>query len=64
MKKIDYVIVITNFLDPEGHQYPISVSKMTVILLKGWIFHIGGVALGRVCACSLLCRLVFLYIDL
>ena len=35
--KIDYVIVIKNFLNRKGHQDPISGSKVTVILLKGWI---------------------------
>ena len=35
--KIDYVIVIKNFLNPEGHQNPISGSKVTAILLKGLI---------------------------
>ena len=55
---IDYVIVIKTFLNPEGHQNPISGSKVTVILLKGWILPIGGVASGRVCACSLRSRLV------
>ena len=38
---------------------PISCSKVTVILLKGWILPIGGVALGKVGACSLRSRLVF-----
>ena len=38
--KIDYVIVIKTFLNPEGHQNRISGSK--VILLKGWILPIGG----------------------
>ena len=33
--KIDYVIVIKNFLYPKGHTNPISGSKVTVILLKG-----------------------------
>ena len=49
-------IVIKNFLNPEEHQNPISGSKVTAILLKGLILPIGGVASGRVCACS---RLVF-----
>ena len=31
-----------------------------VILLNGWILPIGGVASGRVCACSLRSRLFFL----
>ena len=34
-------------------------SKVTAILLKGWIWPIGGVASRRVCACSLRSRLVF-----
>ena len=56
--KIDYVIVMKNFLNLEGHQNPISGSEVTAIFLKGWIW-LGGVALGRVCACSLHRRLVF-----
>ena len=40
--KIDYVIVITTFLNPKGHQNPINGSKVTAILLKGWISPIGG----------------------
>ena len=57
--KIDYVIVINR----EGHQNPISFLKVTVILLKGCILPIGGVAPGRVCACSMRSRLVFKYND-
>ena len=56
--KIYYVMVIKNFLNPEGQQYPISGSKVTAILLKGWILPIGGASLGRVCVCSLRIRLV------
>ena len=51
--------MIKNFLYPEGHQNWISGSKVTTILGKGWILPI-GVALGRVCDCSLRSRLVFL----
>ena len=40
--KIDYVIVIKNFLIPEGNQNPIIGSKVTDILLKGRILHFGG----------------------
>ena len=58
--KIEYVIVIKNFLNPEGHQNPISGSKVTVFLLKGLIWPIGGVASERVCACSLRSRLVLI----
>ena len=39
--KIDYVIVIKIFLNPKGHQTPISGSKVTAIILKGWIWFIG-----------------------
>ena len=51
--KIDYVIVILNFLNLEGHQNPISGSKVTDILLKGWILPIGGASAGRVCPAAL-----------
>ena len=34
--------VIWNFLNPEGHQNPISGSKVMAILLKVWISPIGG----------------------
>ena len=40
--KIEYVIVIKTFLNPEGHQNRISGSKVTAILLKGRILPIGG----------------------
>ena len=33
--KIDYIIVIQTFINPEGHQLPISGSKVKAILLKG-----------------------------
>ena len=49
--KKDYVIVPKNFLNPEGHQKRISGSKVTAILLKGWILPLGVVAWGRFCAC-------------
>ena len=45
--KIDYVIVIKNFLHPKGHQNRINGSKVTAILLKGWILPIGGASLGE-----------------
>ena len=45
--KIDYIIAITNFLNPEGHQNPISGLKITAIFLKGWILPIGGAAAGE-----------------
>ena len=39
--KIDYVIVIQIFLNPEWHQDPFNGSKGTAFLLKGWILPIG-----------------------
>ena len=46
--KIDDVIVKKSFLNLERPQNRISGSKVTVILLKGLILPISGVALGRV----------------
>ena len=60
--KINYIIVIKNFLNPEGHQNPISGSKVTAILLKGWFLHIGEASSGRVCTCSLRRRLIDIHI--
>ena len=40
--KIDFVIVIKNFLNPERHQNRINESKVKAILLKGWILSIIG----------------------
>ena len=40
--KIDSVVVIKTFLNPEGHQNRITGSKVTAILLKGWSLPIGG----------------------
>ena len=56
-------MVIKNFPNPEGHQNLISGSKVTAILMKGWILPIGVVALGRVCAYNLRSRLVLMYIN-
>ena len=45
--KIDYIIVIKSFLNPEWHQNPTSSSKVTAILLKGWIRPIGEASAGE-----------------
>ena len=42
--KIDYVVVIKNFVNLEGHQNRISGSNVQAVLLKGWILPIGGVS--------------------
>ena len=47
-----------DFINPKGHKNCITGSKVTAILMKGWILPFGGVASGRVCACSLRSRLV------
>ena len=57
--KIDYVLVIKTFLNPEAHQNRISGSIVTVILLKGWIlpwwsFSGGGSAINGAIPSSLL----------
>ena len=46
--KIDYVIVMKTFLNPEGHQNRISGWKVTAILLEG-ILLIGEASAVRVC---------------
>ena len=51
--KIEYVLVIKNFLYPKGRQHCITGSKVMAILLKQRILSIGGVASGRVCNYSL-----------
>jgi hypothetical protein len=38
--------VIKNLLNLEGPQNPISGSKVTAILLNGWILPIGGASAG------------------
>ena len=39
--------MIKSFLNPEGHKNPISGSKVTAILLKGWIWPIGEASAGE-----------------
>ena len=41
--------MIKYFLNPKGHQNPISASKVTAILLKGRILPIGGASSGEAC---------------
>ena len=57
--KINYVIVIQNFLNPKGHRNPFSGSTIMAILLKRWILSIGGASAGEGLPCSLRSRLVF-----
>ena len=39
--------MIKNFLNPKGHENPFSGSKVTGIILKGWIWPIGGALAGE-----------------
>ena len=57
--KIDYVLTFWENLNLVGHLNRFMGSKVTAILVKGGISPRGGVASGRVCACSLRSRLVF-----
>ena len=61
--KIDYVVVIKSYLNPKGHQNPISGSKVTAILLKGWILSIGGASAVEGLQSTRLPRLVFPYLT-
>ena len=47
--KTNYVEILSDILNPEWHQNRFIGSKVTVILLKGWILPIGGAASGMVC---------------
>ena len=60
--KIDYVPMFLENLNHEGHPNRITGSKVTMVLLNGWILPIAGALLGIVCACSLHSRLVFFLI--
>ena len=56
--KTNYIGIFSEILNLEGYQNRSIGSKVTAILLNGWNLPTGGVALGRVCACSLRSRLV------
>ena len=62
--KIDYVAIFKEILNLEGHLNRITGSRVTAILLNGWVLPVGGIALGRVCACSLRSRLVSLALQI
>ena len=59
--KIDYVTFFQEILNLEGHPNCITGSRVTVILLNGWIFPVGQsgeVSRWRVCYQRGLPRLV------
>ena len=47
--------MIKNFQNPEGHQNSIRGSKVTAILLKGWILLNDGASAGAGDAASAAC---------
>ena len=57
--KTNYIDILSEILNLEGHLNQCIGSKVTAISLNGWILPTGGVASGRVCpgllqaACSL-----------
>ena len=51
--EIDYASNFKGNLNFKGHQNCSIGSKVTAILVNGGILPRGGVALGRVCTCSL-----------
>ena len=56
--KIDYGLIAQEILNIKAHLNCLIGSKVTEILMNGGILPIGGVASGRVCACSLRSRLI------
>ena len=54
-----HATIFLEVLNPKGHPNRITGSKITAILVNGWILLIGVASSGRVCACSLCSRLVF-----
>ena len=51
-QNIDYVAQVQGILNIKAYQNCIIGWKVTAVLLKGWILPVGGVAFGRVFACS------------
>ena len=41
-KKIDYITMVKDILNLEEHPNRITVSKVTAVLLNGWILPVGG----------------------
>ena len=54
----DYVIVIKNFLNPEGHQIPSLVQNLRPLYWRGGFCLLVELQRRWVCACSLRSRLV------
>ena len=64
--KIDYIIIFLEILNLEGYQNCIRGSRVTAILLNGWIFPVGQsgeASWWRVCYQRGLLHLVSLKLD-
>ena len=64
--KIDYITIFLEILNLKEHQNGITGSRVTAILLNGWIFPIGQsgeASRWRVCYQRGLPRLVFYHIG-
>ena len=57
--KTNYIVILSDILNLEGHQNRFIGSQVTAILLSGWILRNGGASSGRVCGCSLRSRLFY-----
>ena len=56
--KTNYIDIFSEILNLEGHLNRCIGSKVTAILLNGWILPTGGASLGKVGTCSQHSRLV------
>ena len=56
--------MIKTSLNPEGHQNPTNGSKVTAILLKGWISPVGGASAVEGLRSTGLPRLVLMMLTL
>ena len=45
--KIDYVNIIKEILNLKGHPNSITGSKVSAMMLNGWILHFGGASLVK-----------------
>ena len=64
--KIDYNTIFKDILNLKGHPNPIASSRVTTILVNGWIFPLGQsgeASQWRVCYQQGLSSLVSLYIG-
>ena len=56
IKQTEYIDILSEILNFEGHLNRCIGSIVTAILLNGWIFPTGGVALGTMMSETIFCR--------